>query len=275
MTLNIKQHPCFGDDCHTYARLHLPIAPACNIQCNYCLRKYDCANESRPGVTTKIISPETAVALCEQTAAQMNNLTVVGVAGPGDALANFPKVYAALSEIRQKNLSVEFCISTNGLNLIQYLPKLLELQVKYLTVTVNAVTADIGGKIYDYVLWSNKIWHGEQAFRILSENQLQGLKVAAAQGIVCKVNTIVIPGINDIHIPEVAAKIGKLGCYMQNLIPMINVAGTKFAEQPVCRSCDMDALRFQCSKYIKQMEHCKRCRADAVGTLSNSTVVVK
>ena len=25
--------------------MHVAVAPACNIQCNYCNRKYDCANE--------------------------------------------------------------------------------------------------------------------------------------------------------------------------------------------------------------------------------------
>jgi nitrogen fixation protein NifB len=42
MTLNIKNHPCFNDSSrHTFGRLHLPVAPKCNIQCNYCSRKFD------------------------------------------------------------------------------------------------------------------------------------------------------------------------------------------------------------------------------------------
>ena len=32
--------------------MHVAVAPACNIQCHYCNRKYDCANESRPGVVS-------------------------------------------------------------------------------------------------------------------------------------------------------------------------------------------------------------------------------
>jgi len=36
------------------------VAPACNIQCNYCNRKYDCANESRPGVVSEKLTPEQA-----------------------------------------------------------------------------------------------------------------------------------------------------------------------------------------------------------------------
>ena len=53
-------HPCYTCSGKQYARIHLPIAPKCNIQCNYCVRKYDCPNESRPGVTTEILSPQEA-----------------------------------------------------------------------------------------------------------------------------------------------------------------------------------------------------------------------
>ncbi|NEX14978.1 MAG: nitrogen fixation protein NifB, partial [Prosthecochloris sp.] len=50
MTLSIEKHPCFNDASrHSFGRIHLPVAPKCNIQCNYCNRKFDCLNENRPG----------------------------------------------------------------------------------------------------------------------------------------------------------------------------------------------------------------------------------
>ena len=58
MPPDISTHPCFNIDArHRHGRVHLPIAPDCNVQCNFCKRIYDCANESRPGVTTAILSP--------------------------------------------------------------------------------------------------------------------------------------------------------------------------------------------------------------------------
>ena len=58
----INNHPCYSEGAHQhYARIHVAVAPACNIQCNYCNRKYDCSNESRPGVTSSKLSPEEAV----------------------------------------------------------------------------------------------------------------------------------------------------------------------------------------------------------------------
>ena len=48
-------HPCFEADAHhTHARVHVPVAPRCNVQCNFCSRKFDCVNESRPGFHRRI-----------------------------------------------------------------------------------------------------------------------------------------------------------------------------------------------------------------------------
>ena len=78
-----KSHPCFNCGANKNARIHLPVAPKCNIQCNYCLRKYDCPNESRPGVTTEVLSPQKAFEKYVAVKEKMPNLTVVGIAGPG------------------------------------------------------------------------------------------------------------------------------------------------------------------------------------------------
>ena len=34
-----KVHPCFNEKMHDkVGRIHVPIAPKCNIQCNFCTR---------------------------------------------------------------------------------------------------------------------------------------------------------------------------------------------------------------------------------------------
>jgi len=63
MTLDYTKHPCFNADVKgKFGRIHLPVAPKCNIQCNFCNRKYDCVNESRPGVSSNVLSPQQALA---------------------------------------------------------------------------------------------------------------------------------------------------------------------------------------------------------------------
>ena len=60
--MNLLNHPCFNDKVrHTFGRVHLPVAPRCNIQCKFCNRKFDCINESRPGVTSGVLSPAQAM----------------------------------------------------------------------------------------------------------------------------------------------------------------------------------------------------------------------
>ena len=60
----IQEHPCFSEKaCHTFGRCHIPVAPKCNIQCNYCIRDFDCVNESRPGVTTRVLNPDESIVL--------------------------------------------------------------------------------------------------------------------------------------------------------------------------------------------------------------------
>ena len=89
MALDLTQHPCFNSDVrHRTGRIHLPVAPKCNIQCNYCNRKFDCANESRPGVTSAVLSPNQALALSHRALEKAPYLKVVGIAGPGDPFAN-------------------------------------------------------------------------------------------------------------------------------------------------------------------------------------------
>ena len=84
--LELARHPCFNEDAkHHFGRLHLPVAPKCNIKCNYCDRKYDCANESRPGVASAMLSPGQALRYVERVMEKEADISVVGIAGPGTA----------------------------------------------------------------------------------------------------------------------------------------------------------------------------------------------
>lgn len=147
----LETHPCFTAKCSDYARIHLPVAPKCNMQCNYCLRKYSCVNESRPGVVARVMVPEDAVDWYLQMKDKVPKLTVAGIAGPGDALANWPAVSRTLSMIREVDKDVFFCLSTNGLYLPKYAKEIAALGVDYVTVTVNAITSNTGAHIYSFI----------------------------------------------------------------------------------------------------------------------------
>ena len=110
----VINHPCYSNDAHhKYARMHLPVAPACNIQCNYCNRKYDCANESRPGVVSELLTPQQALIKAQAVAKAIPQLSVIGIAGPGDPLANPVRTFETLALIRESMPDIKLCISTN------------------------------------------------------------------------------------------------------------------------------------------------------------------
>ena len=267
-----KSHPCYSGGCQN-ARIHLPVAPACNISCNYCNRKFDCVNESRPGVTSEVLKPVEALDRFLKVKSKLNNLKVVGIAGPGDALANFENTKRTLRLIREKDPAVTFCLSTNGLMLPHYAEELAELGVTHVTVTINTIDPEIGAKIYRSVNYQGVRLEGEKGAEILLNNQLLGVKKLIELGIITKINTVMIKGINDKHIEDVVKKVKDLGVFINNIMPLIPAPGSAFQDMPLTSNKELNELRAACEVHLKQMYHCKQCRADAIGTLDNDCSV--
>ncbi len=265
----LKSHPCYNEKAHKeFARMHLPIAPRCNIQCNYCNRKYDCTNESRPGVTSEVLSPEEAVNKIRVVKEKIPQLSVIGIAGPGDPLAN-EETFATLELVKKEFPDLTLCLSTNGLNLPRSVERLKVLGVKFVTVTINAVDPDIGSKIYDFAIWDGKLLRGKDASEQLLKNQLEGIKMCTEAGILVKANIVMVPTVNADHIPDIAKKVKELGAYIVNIIPLIPVPGTKFEHMPAPTPEQRKMLQDLCEGDIRQMRHCRFCRADAIGMLDN------
>ena len=90
---DFNRHPCFNVQAKgQYGRVHLPVAPKCNIQCNYCNRKYDCVNESRPGVTSTLLSPDQALVYMGKVLEKEPRISVAGtpptITGTGPHVAS-------------------------------------------------------------------------------------------------------------------------------------------------------------------------------------------
>ena len=261
----IQEHPCFSENaCHLFGRMHLPVAPRCNIQCNYCIRKYDCVNESRPGVTSKVLSPEEALERVREVLNKVHYIKVVAVAGPGEPLFN-EETFETFWLVKAEFPHLMRCMSTNGLLLPDRIDDIEELGIGTLTVTLNAVDPAIGKLIYSFVKYRGKIYRGEEAAEILLKNQLEGIREAVKRKIIVKVNTVYIPTINDKHIEDIAKQIGKMGVYMQNIMPLI--PQYKFANIKPPTQAEKREMQARCSAYVKQMTHCRQCRADAIGRL--------
>ncbi|WP_026191646.1 MULTISPECIES: nitrogenase cofactor biosynthesis protein NifB [Methylosinus] len=268
----VKNHPCYSEEAHHhYARMHVAVAPACNIQCNYCNRKYDCANESRPGVVSEKLTPEQASKKVLAVASTIPQMTVLGIAGPGDPLANPEKTFKTFELISQTAPDIKLCLSTNGLALPEHVDTIAKYNVDHVTITINMVDPDVGAQIYPWIYWQHKRIYGREAAEILTQHQMRGLEMLTERGILCKVNSVMIPGINDKHLVEVNKAVKSRGAFLHNIMPLISspehgtVFGLNGQRGPTAQ--ELKALQDSCEGEMNMMRHCRQCRADAVGLL--------
>jgi nitrogen fixation protein NifB len=272
MWAKIQDHPCYSEDAHHYfARMHIAVAPACNIQCNYCNRKYDCSNESRPGVVSERLTPQQALDKTLAVAAETPQLSVVGVAGPGDALANADRTFAAFELVAKALPHLKLCLSTNGLALPDHVDRIVAMGVDHVTITINMTDPQIGAQIYPWIFFRHRRWEGVEASRILHERQMEGLEALTARGVLVKVNSVLIPGVNDEHLKAVNEAVRVRGAFLHNVMPLISDAahGTLFglAGRRGPTPDELRAVQDRLGANAKLMRHCRQCRADAVGLL--------
>jgi nitrogen fixation protein NifB len=253
-------HPCFGA-VRTKARMHLPICPACNIECAFCRRSLN-DNENRPGVASFILPVNEVSGYVNKALDACEELTVIGVAGPGDTLVG-DNLFKAFSVVSEEHPELLKCISTNGLLLDRRAEELIALGIDTLTVTVNAVDPEILAKIVLGIRYEGKTLRGPEAASILIRNQLSGIRKMAAAGTTIKVNTVYIPEINGAHIPEVAKAVSEAGAGIYNIIPLIPQHRLSETTAPTCEQ--VEEVRQKAGKYIDVFRHCQHCRADAIG----------
>ncbi len=267
----ISRHPCYSEEAHRFfARMHIPVAPACNIQCNYCNRKFDCVNESRPGVVSEVLTPDQAERKVKGVAAQLMQLSVVGIAGPGDPLANSERTFDTFERVKKHVPDVALCLSTNGLTLYKYVDRIVELGIRHVTITINAIDPEIAEEIYPWVFDEGVRYEGREAVELLISRQLLGLTLLAKHGILVKVNSIMIPGVNDHHLPAVSQRVKELGATLHNVTPLIIAPGSQYEKdgRKAPRPKELHNLQELLGRDgMKVMRHCRQCRADAIGLL--------
>jgi nitrogen fixation protein NifB len=269
--LDLANHPCFNVDVYRKAaRIHLPVAPKCNLQCNYCDRSFDCANETRPGVSSVLLSPFQAVTYLKAVYAKMPHLTVVGIAGPGDPFANPVETMETLRLVREEFPNILLCIATNGLGLVEHIDELVELKVSHVTMTINTVNPAVGTRIYRWVRMGDHVYRGVQGAELLLARQREAMARLRQTKILVKVNTIVLPGVNDGEIAAVAAEVRASGAEIMNTMAMVPVPGTPFESLGEPRPEMMAMARLSAGKELPQMSHCARCRADACGVIGEA-----
>jgi nitrogen fixation protein NifB len=251
------EHPCFATGRpSSKGRIHLPVAQTCNIACRFCSRSRNNETEDRPGVSRTLLAPADAPALVHRALQLCPEITVVGIAGPGDALAS-PAALETLRLVHESFPELIKCVSTNGLALPGKARELSETGVSALTVTVNAVNPEILEQLVDC-----------RDHRELIRSQLAGIREAAACNIRVKVNTVLVPAINGEHIADISREVKAAGADMQNILPLI--PNNKLAHTPAPSCEQIEDARRTAGAHLTQFRHCAHCRADAVGVPGQS-----
>jgi nitrogen fixation protein NifB len=257
-----SRHPCFSGEANmSHGRLHLPVSPACNIQCRFCKRTFNKA-EQRPGVSAALLRPEDAADLVRKALELCPEITVAGIAGPGDTLAT-PHALKTFALIHREFPQLINCMSTNGLLLERYADAVNEAGVSTLTVTVNAVDPVILDKICAHVILDGKRYEGVEGAAILIGAQKRGIRKAADLGMLIKINIVLIPGVNGDHIGEIARTVSELGAGIVNIIPLIPQHEFADAREPDCD--ELNRAREAAEAFLPVFRHCQHCRADACG----------
>ena len=258
----VRRHPCLAQGPGPRSgRLHLPVSPACNLACRYCLRAFN-EGEVRPGVSRGILAVEDVPGVLERALALCPELAVVGIAGPGDTLATDHAI-RAFRIVHDLQPGLIKCLSTNGLLLEERLPRLLSVGVSTVTVTVNSIRPATVNRITPTVsLWGIRL-EGEEGARLLVDRQRAGIRAAAAVGLLVKVNMVLIPGINDGEVGETAEAMKQDGVSVFNLIPLLPQG--EFAGRPAPDCAGLGAARLEAERHLPVFRHCQHCRADAVG----------
>jgi nitrogen fixation protein NifB len=215
----------------------------------------------RPAVCDRILSPAEALELVDSRSRE-EELKVIGIAGPGEPLFN-EETFQTLELLGSRYPERIFCLSTNGLLLPARAEELDRIGVSTVTVTINTLRPDTAEKIYRHAFVGGEHLFGSDAARAITSSQIEGVRTVADLGIKVKVNTILMPGINQDEVGEIARNARMAGACIQNITPLIPTGDMKDKAAPTCR--DLILAREQGGAYIDQFRLCRQCRADSVG----------
>ncbi len=258
-----ETHPCYtAAATRTFGRLHLAVAPACNLSCNYCERVVGprAGEVGGPGSADRVLSVEEAVARVGAIR-ERGWLRVVGIAGPGEPLAN-PATIQALRLIHAQHPDLLLCLSTNGVELENALPEVLEAGVSAVSVTINTTRAQTAARLYASAVLNGERVAGPAAAEQILSRQWRGLAAAARSGLLTKVNSVLVPGVNADDLPEVARGAAALGARRHNIMPLIPRGPMREMRPPA--QAELKALQDECERWIPEFRHCMQCPADAV-----------
>lgn len=101
-------------------------------------------------------------------------MTVLGIAGPGELLANPQKTFETFRLISEVAPDIKLCLSTNGLALPDWVDEIAKYKVDHVTITINMVDPEVGQHIYPLDLLGEQAPDRLRSRQDLTERQMLG-----------------------------------------------------------------------------------------------------
>ncbi|MBA9085574.1 MoaA/NifB/PqqE/SkfB family radical SAM enzyme [Fontibacillus solani] len=100
---------------------------------------------------------------------------------------------------------------------------------------------------------------------------MEGIQLASAYGILCKINSVYIPEVNGNHLQEVSKAVRKLDAFSHNIMPLILSPSSQYYKEGyrTPTPAEINKIQEASSRIMPVMRHCRQCRADAVGLLGS------
>jgi len=217
-----------------------------------------------------LLSPEAAADRVDRAVEICPEIAVAGIAGPGDPLATH-HAEQTFRLIHARHPDLVLCMSTNGLELACKAERFWEIGVRSVTVTVNSLQPSTVTQIVPRIAVGSRMITGTEAAGELIARQLEGIGKMASLGAFVKINFVLIPGLNDHQVADVARTASRLGARRINIIPLLP-QGT-FAEHQPPNCSDIEMARASAESHLPVFRHCQRCRADACGIPGKPTPI--
>ncbi|OPX43916.1 FeMo cofactor biosynthesis protein NifB [Ruminiclostridium hungatei] len=262
-------HPCF-DETLSGCRIHLPIAKRCNTKCNYC-RIGISSDAQRPGVTESILDVNDVVTYVNKSLEIYDDCKIIGIAGPGDPLANPDETFEAFKRINKNFPDFKKCMCTNGFGVKEHIKKIEEAGIDYITLTINSVCTDSINNIYKFIYYRDKYYEGIEAGKLILDLQKTALELLSSiENLKIKINVVLIPGVNDKELDNLMLFLNNYRIDIINVIPLLPVNDTKFKNIEAFTHgefCEIKEKLHNKFPNIKFKGSCQRCRSDARGNV--------
>ncbi len=200
--------PCFSQQAVGQSMLWLSVAPACNMQCIGCARRSGTLSDLAGHGAT--LSADEAVETV--TAAAGRGAWPAGVVlwGPGEPLANAP-TFLVLKKLSWLYPDLAVTVGTNGLLLPDRIEELVRSGVRNIALSVNAASVVTAERLYEWALYRGRKYTGEDAARLVLQQQWNGLENAVEAGVSVTVHTAGISGVNDHETAEIKRRAEDVG----------------------------------------------------------------